>query len=346
MMNLPARIATTRQLDALLSEPSPELVAALASGQHPLCEGDLLVLGASGKIGPSLARMARRAFDEAGLDHEVIAVARRPMPALEAVGVRTLSCDLADPEALGALPQAPNVVYMVGRKFGSTGSEWQTWAINTVVAAQVAAAFRHARLAMFSTGCVYPLVDVSTGGSVETDPPEPVGEYAMSCLGRERVFDYYSVAHGGRVIHIRLNYAVEMRYGVLYDVATRVRAGEPVDVTTGYANVLWQGDVCDRALRSLEMAASPPTILNLTGPETISIRWLAGRFGELFGIEPNIVGQENGRGYLSNATRANRWYGNPRVPLGTLIEWVASWVLGGGESLDLPTHYQIQDGRY
>jgi nucleoside-diphosphate-sugar epimerase len=341
MESWPERIESEDELEELLSRPSPELVQDFAA-----LEGDVMVLGASGKIGPSLARMALRATQQSGPPRRIYAVARSPMPELGAAGAHTLACDLLDLEAVRRLPRVPNVIYMAGRKFGSSGSEWLTWAANVLAPHHVAATFDDARLLVFSTGCVYALAHISTGGSTENDPPDPVGEYAMSCLGRERVFDYYSAERGARVLHIRLNYAVELRYGVLADVATRVWRGQPVDVTTGYANVIWQGDVCDQVLRAWPLVASPSRALNITGPETISIRWLAQRFGELMGKPALIQGQENGLGYLSNAAQAARLFGYPRVPLGTAIAWVADWVQCGKPTLNKPTHFEAQDGRY
>jgi nucleoside-diphosphate-sugar epimerase len=235
---------------------------------------------------------------------------------------------------------------MVGRKFGSSGAESMTWAVNVMAAHNVAQCFTRSRITAFSTSCVYPVIDVKTGGATEDTPPDPVGEYAMSCLGRERMFDYFADNKGARVVHARLSYAVEMRYGVLRDVADRVWKGEPVDVTTGFANVIWQGDACSHILRSLELASSPAKILNVTGPETFSIRDVARRFGRLMGKTPVISGEENGLGYLSNACLANRLFGNPTVPLGAVIEWVAHWVKRGGESLGKPTHFEAQDGKY
>ena len=340
IMSLPNTIDTVAQLEELLSRPFPALVQAMAE-----LSGDILCLGAGGKIGPSLARMAQRAAEEAGVAKRIIAVARRPLPALAAAGVETLQCDLMDREAVSRLPRTENVVYLVGRKFGSTGNEALTWMTNVVLPHQVASTLADSRIVVFSTGCVYPVVHLTTGGSVEWDSPEPVGEYAMSCLGRERVFEQAS-AQGTPVALVRLNYAVELRYGVLHDIASRVLRGEPVDVTTGYVNVMWQGDVCDQVLRSLPLAGSPPLVLNLTGPETLSVRRLADRFGRLLGVAPIVCGEENGYGYLSDATRANALFGNPRVPVGKVVEWAAAWLQRGGESLAKPTHYEAQDGRY
>ena len=341
MQPLPDRIASVAELDEVLSRPSDGLVAAMGR-----LSGDLMILGAGGKVGPTLARMARRAVAQAGVTKRILAVDVIPLPELAAEGIETIRCDMLDLGAVEKLPRVENIVYMIGRKFGSTGSESLTWAINVMVPYYVARAFTGSRIAAFSTGCVYPVVDIRTGGATEEMPPDPVGEYAMSCLGRERMFDYFSENKGERVVHFRLNYAVELRYGVLADVATRVWRGEPVDVTTGFANVIWQGDACSQALRSLELASSPARVLNVTGPETFSIREVAGEFGRRLGREPVITGEENGRGYLSNSRRAAAIFGNPAVPLGRIIEWTAEWVRLGGASLGKPTHFEAQDGKY
>lgn len=341
MPDLPDTLRDEAELDEVLSRPSPALVA-FASG----LEGDVLVLGAGGKIGPTLVRMARRALAEAGAAGEVVAVARRPLPDLAAEGVRTLECDLLDPDAVARLPRTPNVVFMAGRKFGSTGDEPATWAANVLVPYHVARTFTAARVAVFSTGCVYPLMPVASGGATEATPPDPVGEYGMSCLGRERVFDYASAAWGERVVHLRLNYAVEPRYGVLVDVAQRVLAGEPVDLSSAHANVLWQGDACDWALRSLGLAASPPAVLNLTGPETLAIREVAETFGRLLDVPVQFTGEDTGRAYLSDASRAIERFGRPRVPAETVIRWTADWLRRGGRTLGKPTHFEVQDGRF
>ncbi len=341
MRDLPGTIDTVRQLEELLSTPSEPLIELVKS-----LDGDVMVLGAGGKIGPTLARMAKRAVDAAGAEKQVCAVDLADLPALADAGIRTITCDLLDLAAVEALPRCGNIVYMAGRKFGSTGGEHVTWAMNVVVPYHVARTFTDSRIVVFSTGCVYPIVDVATGGATEQTPPGPVGEYSMSCLGRERMFDYYSRTCGERVLQFRLNYSVELRYGVLVDVAAKVYRGEPVDVTTGFANVLWQGDVCDRALRCLPLADSPPKVLNVTGPETISIREVAHEFARLFGRDVRIAGEENGLGYLSNAAEATALFGEPSVPLERIIEWTAHWIRLGGEDLGKPTHFETQDGRY
>jgi len=341
MDELPDTIRDEAELDEVLSRPSPALAEFVGD-----LDGDVMVLGAGGKVGPTLVRMAQRAVEVAGVRKEIIAVGRRPLDALGGQGVRTLVCDLLDLAAVERLPRARNVVFMAGRKFGSTGDEPATWAANVIVPYHVARTFTESRVAVFSTGCVYPLMDACEGGSTEATPPGPVGEYGMSCLGRERVFDYVSRATGETVVHLRLNYAVEMRYGVLADVATKVWHGEPVDLTTAWANTIWQGDACDWVLRSLALAAGPPKVLNVTGPETVAIRDLAETFGRLFERPVAFTGADSGRAYLSDASAANALFGPPRVPLERVIRWTADWIRRGGRSLDKPTHYQVQDGKF
>lgn len=341
MKTMPEKFESVLQLEEFMSSPSEALLSYIKD-----LEGDIMIIGAGGKIGPTMAMMARKAADEAGVQKEVYAVDAHPLKMLEGKGIETLQCDLLDRKAADQLPRIENVVFMAGRKFGSSGSEWLTWAINVMVPHNVAEVCRNSRIAVFSTGCVYPVVDVSTGGSVETDAPSPIGEYAMSCLGRERVFDYYAAEKGTKVVQIRLNYSLELRYGVLVDIATKVHNNQPVDVTTGFMNGIWQGDCCDQVLRSFDFAASPSSVLNITGPELVSVRWIATRFGQLFGREARITGQENGKAYLSNASKANALFGNPSAPIGKIIEWIADWVQRGGENIGKPTHFETQDGKY
>ncbi|MGH2461135.1 MAG: NAD-dependent epimerase/dehydratase family protein [Chloroflexota bacterium] len=344
-MPLPDIIATEAELDDQLTEPTDDLVEALAA-----LGGDLLILGVGGKMGPTLARLARRALDRAGAGQCVIGVSRFSERAvaerLRAVGIETISRDLLDDDALDHLPDAPNVVFMAGRKFGSTGGEDLTWAMNADLPARVARRFGGARIVVFSTGNVYPLVPVGSGGATECQPVAPIGEYAQSCLGRERLFTYYSRRDQTPVSILRLNYAIDLRYGILLDVAWRVWRNEPVDLTMGNVNVIWQGDASRVALRSLALAASPPTVLNLTGPETVSVRQLALRFGECLGRAPSFVGEEASTALLSNAARAHHLFGYPRVPLDTMVGWVAHWVMAGGRVLDKPTHFESRDGRF
>ena len=341
MRNLPDTIDNVAALEELLSRPSDALVEYF---RH--LDGDIMILGSGGKIGPSMAMTAQRAVKESGVSRRVIAVDLMPLDNLKKLGIETITCDMLDLESVKKLPKVKNIVYMIGRKFGSDGAEWLTWAINVMVPHNVAQVFTNSRIAVFSTGCVYPVVGVYTGGSVETDRPNPIGEYAMSSLGRERVFDYYAAEKGEKVVQIRLNYALDLRYGVLSDIATKVFNGQPVDVTTGFMNGIWQGDCNNQVLRSFDHASSPSTVLNVTGPETLSVRWVAHRFAEIFGKTAIINGTENGRGYLNNASKANALFGNPSVPVGKVIEWVAQWVKDGGENIGKPTHFETQDGKY
>lgn len=341
MLTLPKVVNTVEELDDILSRPGDALVEYMRTLQ-----GDIMILGAGGKIGPTMARMAKRAIAAAGVAKEVISVDIFPLPALEAEGIKTITCDMMNLEAVEKLPNVENIVYMIGRKFGSVGQESLTWAINVMVPYHVARAFQQSRIAAFSTGCVYPIMDVSTGGATEDVPADPVGEYAQSCLGRERMFDYYAENHGEKVVHIRLNYAIDLRYGVLYDVASKVWAGEPVDITTGFANVIWQASACDQVLRSFALASSPAAILNVTGPEIISIRETAEKFAAIMEKTVSFSGKENGRGYLNNAAKANGMFGNPEISVDQMIEWTAHWVMQGGANLGKPTHFETQDGKY
>lgn len=341
MSKFPEFIKDTNQLDEFLSTPSPATVDFVAK-----CQGDFMVLGAGGKIGPTMALMIKKAIASAGISKQVIAVDALPMPLLEKHGIKTICCNLLDLDSVKSLPKVANLIFMAGRKFGSTGSEWMTWAINVMVPHNVARVFTASRIAVFSTGCVYPVANLSSCGSTETDTADPVGEYAQSCLGRERIFDYFAAEKGERVIQIRLNYSIELRYGVLVDIAAKVFKSEPVDLTTGYFNCIWQGDVCSQVIRSLDYASSPSCILNVTGPEIISVRWAAREFGRLFGKEPVFIGSENQRGYLANASKANALFGNPEITVGMMIQWIANWIKTGGENIGKPTHFEMQDGRY
>jgi nucleoside-diphosphate-sugar epimerase len=336
---------SVEMLEESLSRPTPGVVRTLSS-----LAGDLLILGVGGKMGPTLAFMARRAVVEGGLDKQVIGVARFTEPMvqdkLEAAGVETIRADLMREGALEALPAAPNVIYMVGSKFGTTGQEARTWAINAYLPGKVASRFKGSRIVVFSSGNVYPLAPVGGGGCTEDTPPAPVGEYAQSVLGRERIFEYFARQHDVSGVLFRLNYAVEMRYGVLLDVARKVWIGEPIDLSMGYANVIWQGDANAYALCALGLVESPPRVLNVTGPETVSIRWLAERFGEMLDRRPAFVGTERENALLSNAGLAFRLLGYPSVSLGQVIEWVAAWVIDGGPVLDKPTHFEVRDGRF
>lgn len=340
-----ARIDTVDQLDAELTRPSAALIEDIAR-----LEGDIMILGVGGKMGPTLARLAKNAVRAAGVEKRIIGVSRFSSGGLEqelqAHGVETIAADLFNEAQLKALPDVPNIIYMVGYKFGTTGQEHMTWAMNAYLPGRVAERFKGARTVVFSTGNVYPLTPVTMGGAWEGYPTGPVGEYAQSCLGRERVYEHFARVHKTPTLIFRLNYAIDLRYGVLLDVAQKVKAQQPVDVSMGHANVIWQGDANEIAIRCLHACDVPPKILNVTGPETVSVRWLAGQFGELFGVEPIIQGVEQETALLSNAALSNQLFGYPRVSLRQMIEWTAHWVNIGGPTLNKPTHFQQREGKF
>ncbi|MBO0698105.1 MAG: NAD(P)-dependent oxidoreductase [Zavarzinella sp.] len=343
-MSAPGPIRTEAELDDRLSEPTPEVVAAL--GRMP---GDILVLGVAGKMGPTLARMAKRASDAAGVRRRVIGVSRFSAggeESLRAHGIDTIRCDLLDASAVGRLPDATHAFFLAGRKFGSTSDEAATWATNAYLPGVVCDRFRRSRIVALSTGNVYGLVPVAGGGSREQDPPRPIGEYAMSCLGRERVFEHFSRSNGTPVTLVRLNYACELRYGVLVDLARKVWAGESIDLETGFFNTIWQGDACAMTLLALEHAAAPASILNVTGSEVLSVRSVAERFGRRMNRPVRFAGAEADTALLSDGRRARELFGLPRVTTDQLIEWVADWVIRGGRFLDKPTHFESRDGRF
>ena len=339
---LPERFESVAALEDCMTEPTPALVADLAS-----VPGDIMILGAAGKMGPTLARMAKRAAP----GKRVVGVARFSDPAakaaLDKAGVETITCDLLDRSAVARLPKLDNIVYMAAMKFGATGNAALTWAMNVHAPAIVAETFPSARIVAFSTGCVYPFVPVASGGATEDMPAvPPPGDYANSCAGRERMFEHFSARLGtpGRIV--RLNYAIDMRYGVLHDIATKVRDGAEIDLSMGHVNVIWQGDANAVALRCLARATTPTTPINVTGPETISVRWLAHEFGRRFGRAPKLTGTEADAGWLNNAARMVAEFGSPRVALPRMIDWTADWLMRGGASHGKPTHYEVRDGRF
>jgi len=312
--------------------------------------GDLLILGVSGKMGPSLARLALRASTEAGAVRRIIGVARFPVPGsredLERSGIETIACDLLDREQVARLPDAPNVVFMAGQKFGTSGDQPGTWATNVLAASLAAERFAGSRIVNFSTGNVYPLAPVSSGGPGESDPVGPVGEYAQSALGRERILEYWSRRRGTSMAILRLNYANEPRYGVLRDLADRLVRGEAIELAMGHVNVIWQRDANAIALRALAHATSPPLVLNVTGPVAVAVRDLAKRLGKSLGVVPRFAGAEADTALLSSAARCVQLFGAPPTALDEMVSRVAEWVQAGGPGLGKPTHFQEREGRF
>ncbi|MDK2971763.1 MAG: hypothetical protein PWP23_1518 [Candidatus Sumerlaeota bacterium] len=334
------------ELDLILSQPDPETVAAVGR-----FEGPLIILGAGGKMGPSMARMARRAALAAGRpDLEVIAVSRFSDPAqanrLREWGVRVVVADLSDPQAVDSLPDASDVMFLAGRKFGVSGTEGATWVMNTVVPGNVARRFEKSRIVAFSTGCVYPLCERGEPGCTEDCPPQPVGEYAASCLGRERLFEHYSRESGTKVLLLRLNYAIALRYGVLTDLALQIHRGGLVETGVPEVNLIWQGDANNIALRALELAASPPAVLNVTGVETLAVEDLARQLAERMGRVVEIQPPGTTRGYVADAAHCARLMGPPRVSTSRMLDWTAQWVGSGMPTLGKPTRFEVTDGKF
>jgi nucleoside-diphosphate-sugar epimerase len=344
-LTLPDTIADVEQLNDLLSEPSQQAVQALRD-----VPGNVMLLGAGGKMGPTLAAMVKRASDAAGTWRQVSAVSRfsdpRAVDALKAGGIRVLRGDLLDPSFVNALPPAENVIFMTGMKFGTSGDSSATWAMNAYVPALVAQRFHESRIVAFSTGNVYPLVARDSMGSKETDPPGPIGEYAMSALGRERMFAYFCRRQQTPTALLRLNYACELRYGVLVDLCRKVHAGESIDLNMGCVNVIWQGDANAMAICSLVDCSVPEFTINIAGPEILSVREVCRRFGELLGRTPQFTGTEADDALLNDGSAGRLRYGEPRVSADRLIAWIADWVARGGESLGKPTHFETRDGRF
>jgi nucleoside-diphosphate-sugar epimerase len=338
---LPKMIPDIAALDELLCRPSQALVDDLKT-----VDGDIMVLGVGGKMGPTLAGLAKAALPK----RRIIGVARFSEPGvrewLQARGIETIHCDLLDESAIRRLPQIPNIIFMAGRKFGAEGNLALTWAMNAHVPALVAQAFPASRIVAFSTGCVYPFVPVDGKGSDESMPPNPPGEYAQSCVGRERMFEYFShqFKTPGRLF--RLNYAIDMRYGVLHDIATKVLKGTPIDVSLGHVNFIWQGDASAQALRCLAHCDTPTSPINVSGHEILAVRDLAAQFGKLLGKMPVITGKEEPTAWLTNTSQAVQLFGLPIVDTAQLIAWTADWVARSMPSLGKPTKYEVRDGRY
>ena len=326
-------------------QPSAELVADIAA-----LKGDIMILGVGGKMGPALARLAKEAIDKAGINKHVIGASRFSEPGLQeelnSLGIETYVADLLEDEQLELLPEVENVLYLAGTKFGTTGKESFTWAMNAYLPGRVAQKFKKSRIVVFSTGNVYHLTPVSMGGADESYTPRPFGEYAQSCLARERLFQYYSIKNNTPALIYRLNYANDVTYGVLLEIGRSVKENRPIDLTMGHVNVIWQGDANEIALRCLHHCAVPPKILNITGPETISIRWLATEFGKLFDKPPQFINEEKETALLSNAAESFKLFGYPKTSTKQMVEIIAEWINDGGKIINKPTHFQERAGQF
>ena len=330
------------ELEEILSKPTGNLVEDIKK-----IKGDILILGVAGKMGPSLAKLASRALKDAGKKSKVIGVSRFSDPSLrtdlESHGVTCIAADLLDDEALQALPDAENVIYMAGKKFGTTGQEHSTWAMNAYLPGRVATKYKNSKIVVFSSGNIYPFVHYASGGALEETPPEPIGEYAQSCLGRERVFEYFSHQYNIPMLMYRLNYAIDMRYGNLLEIGNTEK---PINLRSGHMNVIWQGDANEIAIRSLLHTTSPPKILNVTGPETISIKQVAEKFGKLLDKHPVFINEPEPKVLLNNASLCHQLFGYPSVSLLTMIEMTAQWIQQDGKTLNKPTHFQEREGKF
>jgi nucleoside-diphosphate-sugar epimerase len=344
-MSFPESIRDIEQLEDLLSAPPKYLV-----DEFRKIKGDIIILGVAGKMGPTLARMAQRALSAASISAQVIGVARFSNPGeqrkLESWGIKTIRANLLDEDQLNRLPDAPNLIYMAGMKFGATGNESLTWAMNCFLPGMVCKKYRNSRIVAFSTGNVYGLSPVTRGGSKEADELNPIGDYAMSCLGRERIFEHFSRTLSIPVSTIRLYYATEMRYGVLVDIAQKVWRGEEIDVSMGHFNAIWQGDANAQTLACLTRAASPPFVINVVGPELLSMRRVAQDFGRISGKEPKLSGVEAPDALIGDSGLSQGLFGKPGVSVEPLMQWIADWVRRGGENLNKPTHFEERGGKF
>lgn len=336
---------TEEKLNELLTTPSAALIEDMKK-----IKGDIMILGAGGKMGPTLCVLAKNAAKKAGVDKRIIAVSRGSdeiaTKLMKDNGIEVIAMDLLDKEKLYSLPEVENVIYMAGKKFGTNGNEWQTWAMNSVLPAFVADKFKKSNIVVFSSGNIYPIVPVNGGGCSEKDRPLPNGEYAMSCLARERSFEYAAQTFGTKVFIYRLNFAVDLRYGVLFDVANKIMKGEPISLSTPCFNFIWQGSANEIALRGLLHATAPACVMNVTGPETVSIKKAAIELGQYLGKEPLFEGEEGDDAYLNDASLAMETFGYPSVSAKTLTRWQAEYILDGGRTLDKPTHFEERKGKY
>ena len=342
MISLPY---TEKEVDAFLSQPGAGVLNALRD-----VKGEIFILGAGGKIGKHLAMTVRNALRQLNKLNSIVAVSRfqslHSREDFEACEIASLKCDLSIPEEVEALPDCAVLFFLAGEKFGSSSSPESLDRMNVQAPKLVAEKFKDARIVAFSTGCVYPFVPIDSGGSRETDPPEPVGDYARSCLQREEQFVHASRKFGTHCSIIRLNYSVEFHYGVLIDIATKVLAGKPVDVTMSSVNLIWQSDAIAHSIQSLNYAGSPPSIINVTGPETLSVRKLASKFGKIFDKEPVYAGREADTVWLNNAEKAHKLFGRPRVGIDDMVTWTANWLIEKGEIWNMPTKFERRDGNF
>lgn len=336
---------TEEKLNELLTKPSDALVEDIAK-----IKGDIMILGAGGKMGPTLCVLARNAAKKAGVEKRIIAVSRGTDKIASELmrdnGIEVIAMDLLDKEKLYGLPEVENIIYMAGKKFGTNGNEWETWAMNSTLPAFVADKFKRSRMVVFSSGNIYPIIGLAEGGCSEKDRPVPVGEYAMSCLARERAFEYAANTFGTKVFIYRLNFAVDLRYGVLYDLAQKILNGEKISLSTPCFNFIWQGSANEIAIRGLLRAESPAEIMNVTGPETVSIKKAATELGGYLGKEPVFEGECGTDAYLNDASLAMETFGYPSVSAKTLIKWQAEYILDGGRTLNKPTHFEERKGKY
>lgn len=343
-MATPFSVYTDQEVEDILSIPQPETVELMKR-----LDGDIMILGIGGKMGPTLGRIISRAIEKAGVSKTLYGVSRfsdeSKKKRMEDWGITCISCDLLDEEDIAKLPKVKNVIYMAGRKFGMKGSDYVYWAMNTLAPAYVCKHFKDSDIIVFSSGNVYSFWPADSEGPTEEDPTTPNGEYSNSCVGRERIFEYFSRVNGTRMLQFRLNYAIDLRYGVLYDIAEHVRQGELIDLAMGYANVIWQADANNIAVRCLEHVEAPASVLNVTGPK-FSIRDAAQRFGKIMGKEPVFTGEESSSALLSDRSKMKGIFGDPPVTLDQMIEYTADWIMNGGVALNKPTHFERRDGEY
>lgn len=338
-------IETIAELEKILSEPSQRLIDDMAK-----IDGDILILGLGGKMGPTLAKLAKNAIDAAGISKKVMGASRFSNESLfrelTDFGIECIKADLLNEKELTALPDVKNIIYMAGNKFGTVGNEHFTWAMNAYLPGRISEKYKNARIVVFSTGNVYPFMPVDSGGATEEIKPSPIGEYAQSCLGRERVFEHFSIRNATKMLLYRLNYALDLRYGVLLEIAKYVQKTKAIDLSMGFANVIWQGDANEYAIRSLLHCEAPAKKLNVTGPETISIKWLAEEFGKLLRKTPVFENAPARTALLNNSAQAHKLFGSPLVSLEEMIRLTAHWVKIDGELLGKPTHFQERKGDF